>query len=408
MLVLLILSAFFSASETALLGLSKIKMKNLEAKGSQEAVRVSKLLTKPKKLLSSILVGNNLVNIAASALATSVAIHYFGGAGIGIATATMTIVILVFGEITPKSFAIKSAEKIAIKVTPIMFVIVWVFNPVTKVLLGFTHLLMKIMGSEPNEEEPFITEEELKTMISIGHEEGVLEKEEKMMLHKVFVFGDLLVRDVMVPRIEVDMISLSDDYNFVRNVYKKNRYSRIPVFENSHDNVVGVLFMKDLFSYVDNGEFEIGKRMREPFYVYENELIAKVFFEMKKKRAHLAVVIDEYGGMAGIITLEDMLEEIVGEIYDEYDEVEKIKTIDKDEYIVKGSIRIRELNELIDVDIEQGDFDTLAGFIIDYLGRLPKSHEKFKYKDLNIVIDHADKKRILTVRIKKSQVKEEN
>ncbi|MGB3366850.1 MAG: hemolysin family protein [Acidaminobacteraceae bacterium] len=395
-------SAFFSAAETALLSLSKIRIKNLEERGSIEAKLVNKLLEKPKKLLSSILVGNNLVNIAASAVATSIGIHYYGMSGVGIATISMTIIILIFGEITPKSLAIRNSEEWAMKVAPFIRIVVWIFSPITKVLISLTNILMRLLGSKAPIQEVSVTEEELKMMISIGHDEGVLEKEEKIMLHKVFTFGDLTVRQVMVPRSEVSMLSLDSDIKKVKSFYKHKRYSRIPVYEHNQDNVIGVLFMKDLWSSEeDKNGFDIVKHMREPFYVYENDLVLKIFLDMKKRKAHLAVVRDEYGGTAGIITLEDMLEEIVGEIYDEYDEEQELlKKVGKDEFIVRGNVRIREVAEALGLEFDQGEYDTLSGFMINYFGRLPKTGEKFIYMKKLFVVEHADKKSIVSIRIK--------
>ncbi len=399
---LIVLSAFFSASETALLSLSKIKIKHMEERGIVEAKRVNELLEQPKKLLSSILVGNNLVNIAASAVATSLAIHYYGMAGVGLATIGMTIAILIFGEITPKSLAIRKAEQWAIKVAPIIKIVVFIFTPITFILLHLTQLLMKLMGSKPPENQPFITEDELKLMITIGHDEGVLEQEEKMMLHKVFTFGDLMVKEVMVPRSEVSMLSSRADINDVNHLYQRKRFSRIPVYENDQGNVVGVLFMKDLWSSGEESNvFNIAKHTREPFYVYENDLISRVFLEMKKRRAHLAVVVDEYGNTIGIITLEDMLEEIVGEIYDEYDEEEElIKKIGEDEFLIRGTTRIRDIAKEVDLGLIQGDYDTVAGFMIDHFGRLPKTGERFKHNDKLYIVEHADKKHIISIRVK--------
>ncbi|MDH8676537.1 hemolysin family protein [Fusibacter bizertensis] len=399
--VLIGMSAFFSASETALMSLSKIRIRHLVDEKVRGAEAVSKLVENPNKLLGSILVGNNVVNIGASALATSLAIHYLGNAGVGIATGIMTLLVLIFGEITPKSLATQHSEFISLKIAGIINFFVVIFNPIVFLLLFFTNGLIRLLGGKPGRTQPFITEDELKTMVTVSHEEGVLEVEEKQMIYNVFEFGDSQVKDVMTPRTDMVALEINSSYEKIIETFRSEQFSRIPIYQETTDNIIGILYIKDLiFKTSENKSFDIHDYTREPYFTFEFKKTTELFKELRAKRIPMAIVLDEYGGTAGIVTVEDLIEEIVGDIRDEYDDHEQdIEVVKEDEYIVEGSTRIDELNELIGVKIESEDFDTIGGFIVGEFGYIPEVDESIEYEGIRFVIEEVDRNRIEKLRI---------
>lgn len=403
LLVLLVLSSFFSAAETALMSLSKIRIRHLVEENVKGAKLVQKLLDDPNKLLGSILIGNNVVNIGASALATAVASNLIGGEfGVAVATGVMTVLVLIFGEITPKSLAKQNSEKVSLMVSKPINTVVSILKPFVWVFAIISGIFIKILGGNVNKNQPFITEEELKTMVGVSEEEGVLEVEEKEMIFNVFEFGDLYVKDVMVQRVDIIAIDTNSDYETVKRVIKEEQFSRIPVYNETIDDIVGILNVKDLVFIEDiKEEFDVKKYMREPHYTFEFKKITELLNEMKKTRSHMVVVLDEYGGTVGIVTLEDIVEEIVGDIEDEYDDDsdKDIEVIKEDEYVVDGSARLDDLNDLIGVNMESEDFDSIGGFIIGILGRLPEENEKIEYESMKFIVEDMDKNRIKKVRI---------
>lgn len=396
------LSGFFSASETALTSLNKIKIRNMIENEIKGAHLVDKLIKKPNKLLGSILVGNNMVNIGASALATSFAIKYFGNAGVGIATSIMTILVLVFGEITPKSLSVKNPEKVAIKVAkPISFISTFL-NPFVSVLIYLTNFIIKIFGGKAENEKPFITEEELKTIVNVSHEEGVLEKDERQMIYNVFEFGDSQVKDVMVPRTDMVAAEITSSYEELITIFKQEQFSRIPIYDDTPDNIVGIIYIKDLIFFDKNVEkFNINDYMRNPYFTFEFKRITNLFDEMRKKRIHMAVVLDEYGGTSGIVTLEDLIEEIVGNIDDEYDKKNNtINIVSEDEFLVCGSTKIEDINRVVETNIHSKEFDSIGGFLIGKFGKLPKEGENFEYEGIKFHVESVKKNRIEKIKIK--------
>ncbi|NLY42971.1 MAG: HlyC/CorC family transporter [Clostridiaceae bacterium] len=398
---LLCLSAFFSASETALTSLSKIRIRHMVDEGIKGATLVNRLTENPSRLLGTILVGNNAVNIGASALATSLALHFFGSSGIGIATLVTTILVLIFCEITPKYLAAQFSESIALKVAKPISIIITVLNPIVIIFTRISNIFIRIFGGTPDKAKPFITEEELKTIVSVGQEEGVLEVEETQMINNVFEFGDLHAKDVMTQRTDIVAISINASYNELVELIKEEQFSRIPIYNETIDNIVGILYVKDLIPIEDaQKDFNIKKYMREPFFTFEYQKITRLFKQMKKNRSHMAIVLDEYGGTAGIVTLEDLIEEIVGDIEDEYDENEdEIVVIKEGEYVVLGSTKIDVLNHLIGTKFYSEVFDSIGGFIIGELGRFPKQGEQLEYDGIKIVIEEINKNRIEKVKI---------
>ncbi|WP_286905734.1 HlyC/CorC family transporter [Clostridium sp. UBA1652] len=400
LIFLLLLSAFFSASETALMSLSKIRIRHMVEDGVKGAKLVEKLTEDPNKLLGSILVGNNVVNIGASALATSVAMKAFDESGVGIATAIMTILVLIFGEITPKSIAKQRSEGVALKVSGIVNIFVKTLRPFVAIFTFISSFILKLFGADLNKDQPFITQEELKTMVDVGEEEGVLEEEEKEMIFNVFEFGDIQVKDVMVQRVDIVALGLDSTYDDVIDIIKEEQFSRIPVYNESIDDIIGIMYVKDLILLNNKDNFKVQDCIREAYYTFEFKKVTELFKEMKKSRNHMAVVLDEYGGTVGIVTIEDLLEEIVGEIEDEYDELEEeIEVVKEDEYIVDGRIRLDDLSDLIGVKMESEEFDSIGGFVIGQLGRIPEPKEEVSYENMRFVVEEIDKNRIKKVRI---------
>ncbi|WP_040436817.1 MULTISPECIES: hemolysin family protein [Clostridium] len=401
LVILLLMSGFFSMSETALMALSKIRIRHMVEEGVKGAKLVEKLAEDPSRLLGAILIGNNVVNIGASALATSVAVKAFGEGSVGVVTIVMTILVLIFGEITPKSIAKQNSESVALKVSKPINVIVKLFRPFVVVFSAISGLFIKILGGDPKANEPFITEEELKTMVGVSEEEGVLEDVEKEMIFNVFEFADSQVKDVMVQRVDVVAVDINSTYDEVINVIKTEQFSRIPVYNQNIDDVIGVLNVKDLIIAAQSKEnFKVSDYMREPYYTFEFKKITELFNEMKKNRNHMAVVLDEYGGNVGIVTIEDLIEEVVGEIEDEYDdENSDIVVVKEDEYIVDGSARLDHIGDLIGVAMESEEFDSVGGLVIGELGRFPEQLEEVKLNNIRFVVEEVDKNRIKKVRI---------
>lgn len=404
-LILLICgSAFFSASETALTSLSRIRLRNMVDEKIKNADKIQRLLDNPSKLLSSILVGNNLVNNGASALTTALAIQIFNGdagSGAGIATAVITIIILIFGEITPKTIAAQKAEKVALIVVNLIAFFDFIFTPVVAVLNVVTGTFAKILGCDSNERAPLITEAELRTILNVSHEEGVLEQEERTMMDNVVNFGDAKARDAMTPRTDILAVSTEATYAEFVEVVREEGFSRVPVYEEDLDNIVGVLYVKDVF-LADQEDFTPAKYMREPFFTYESKPLAQLFAQMRDDHLAVAIVLDEYGGTAGLLTMEDVVEEIVGEIEDEFDdEEEDIEVVKEDEFVVDGSTRLEDLNEMIGCELISEEVDTIAGYVLLVLGNFPKDGEEIETDGLRIVVEDMEKNRIGKLRIYK-------
>ena len=402
LIICLTLSAIFSASETALMSLSKIRVRQMVENKEKGAERINKLLSDPNKLISVILIGNNAVNIGASSLMTSLAIDAFGNRGVGIATGIMTLLILIFGEITPKSIAAQHSEQIAGKISGFVQFTMVILRPISFLLSIITNFMIKILGGDLDKNQPFISQEELKTIVSVSHKEGVLDGEEKDMIYNVFDFGDSQVNDVMIPRTEMVAIDVNLPYEGVIRVFNEEQYSRIPVYEDSRDNIIGILYVKDLLfsqSYKEN-EFNLRNYIRQPHFTYEFKSTKELFKEMRAERIHMVVVLDEYGGTEGIVTIEDLIEEIVGDIEDEYDkETNDIEVIKEGEYIVNGNVKIDVVNELIGTHIESEDFDTIAGFVISIVDRLPQLGETIEHENIRFIIESIDRNRVEKIRV---------
>ena len=404
LLVLLIGSGFFSASETSLMSLSKIRIRHMKEEGVKGAKLVSDLIEDPNKLLSSILVGNNVVNIAATSISTSLFMGILGDkpGAVPLATAVMTVLVLIFGEITPKTIAANNSEKVAVFVSKPIKLVIFIVRPIVWIFNIITNVIFKLLGVKDKGSQPYITEEELKTMVNVGHEEGVLEIEEREIINNVFQFGDMQAKEAMVQRLDMIAINSEDKYEEIIEMFKNEKFSRMPVYNESIDDIIGILNIKDIIFLSDEEiqQFNIKDYIREPFFTYEFKKITQLLEEMKIEKSQMAIVVDEYGGTAGLITIEDLVEVIVGDIEDEYDEEEEeIQVIKEDEYIVDGSIKITDVNELIGINLESEEFDSIGGYIIGHLRRLPEENEVIEVDNIKFCIESLDKNRIKKVRI---------
>lgn len=395
-IVLLCLSAFFSSAETALTTVNKMRVRTLAEAGHKQAITLTKVIEEPGKMLSTILVGNNIVNLSASSLMTTLTMQMFGSKAVGIATGVLTLLILVFGEITPKTLSTIYSEQIALRYAKIIYTLMIIFTPVIFFVNQLSLGVLLLLRIDPNKKRDPITEDELRTIVEVSHEEGVIESEEKKMINNVFDFGDSLAKDIMVPRIDMVMVEVDATYDEVIAVFREERFTRVPVYEDSTDNVIGIINMKDLILFDKDEEFTVRDFLREPLYTYEFKKTAELMVEMRKTFNNIVIVLDEYGATAGLITLEDMLEEIVGEIRDEYDqdEEDEVQEVAPGEYMVEGSMKLDDLNDMLGLKLESEDYDSIGGLVIGILDHLPEAGESVTYENLRLVVEHMEKNRV--------------
>ncbi len=396
LLFLLALSGFFSSSETALTTVNKIRMRTLADAGDDRALFVLKVIGNPSKMLSAILIGNNIVNLYASSLSTMLATKLWGNEAVGLATGVLTLLILVFGEITPKTISTISAETIALRFARYIYVLMVVLTPVIAVVNQLSFMVLRLLRVDPNKKAEAITEDELRTIVEVSHEEGVIESEEKKMINNVFDFGDSVAKDIMVPRIDMSFVDVNAAYPELMDQFREEKYTRFPVFEETTDNVIGVINIKDIFLGGDLEDFSVRKFLRQPLYTYEFKKVSELMLEMRKTDVNIVIVLDEYGATAGLITLEDMLEEIVGEIRDEYDgdEEELVRELGECEYVVEGSMKLDDLNDRLGLSLESEDYDSIGGLVIGYLDHLPEEGEDVTIGNVRLVVEHVEKNRI--------------
>lgn len=408
--VLLYLSGVFSSSETALTAMNVGRINRLKEDNKDGADRLLRLKKKLNNIIATILIGNNIVNIAATAILTQLVSDYYGrNSSTIIATVLMTILILIFGEITPKTYAAQYPEKVALKVGRPLEILSFLFKPILVILETITNTAIKMLGGKIINNAPFVTEEEIRSLVDVGEEEGILQLQAKEMINRVFEIDDLEVADVMVPRI--DIIAISEDSTLEKSLELMIKYghSRIPVYKDSIDNIIGLLYAKDIlpFAYLEKEEIKkrsINSLIRPAYYVPETKKVNVLLKELQIKKIHMAIVLDEYGGTEGLITIEDILEEIVGDILDEYDnEIDMVEKINDNLYLVKADVSLEEINELFDEDLPEEDFDSLGGFVFSALGRLPIQGDKISYGELNFVVNSVSKRRIKQIEIKREK-----
>ena len=404
LVILLSASAFFSSAETALMTSNKLKIRNLAENGDKRAKKVLDITANTDKMLSAILIGNNVVNLTASSLSTTLTLKIFGSSLVGIATGILTFLILVFGEITPKNVASKNAENMALAYIGVISVIVTVMTPVIFIVNKVAGAVISIF-TKNSDENNAVTEEELRAMVEYSHEEGVIENEEKKMIVNVVDFGDTVAGDIMVPRVDMVMVDEKSSYEEILQVSREERYTRIPVYEETPDNVIGILNVKDFLLIEDKENFVMKELLREPLYTYEYKKTSALMMDMRKTGANIVIVLDEYGITAGLITLEDMLEEIVGEIRDEFDadEDEGITKVSDLEYLIDGSTNLDDINDRIGLELSSDEYESIGGLIMEKLGRIPAEGEIINFDNIVLTVKKMDHARIEKVCLKLKQ-----
>ncbi|KPK91356.1 hypothetical protein AMJ80_07415 [bacterium SM23_31] len=410
LVVLLFFSAFFSGAEIAFMSLSDLKVRHLIEQNKRNSRLLRKLKSKPNKLLITVLIGNNLANVGASALATMVSIGILSdldlgdtlGYSVGITTGVMTLLILIFGEISPKSYCIHHAEQVALNIAPIIRTFQWIFSPVAWFLNVLTRATA---GDFFSKRYPLVTEEEVRTIVKIGEEEGVIKQEEKEMIHNVFEMDNTDVASVMTPRLDMFALDESLTINDAIKEIEDVAFSRIPAYEQSIDKIVGIVYRKDILhaGLRNEGNNPLSSIIQPAIFVPENMMIDALLREFKKQKNHLALVVDEHGGIAGLVTFEDVLEELIGEIYDETDELEQpVVQVDENTFKVSAKLNINEINEMLDLDLEEDDsYDTLSGLILLHLGHIPEKGENIEIDNLSLTVNKVEEHRITEVIIKK-------
>ncbi len=417
LLILILLNAYFAASEIAFISLNDTKIEKQAKEGNKKAKQIEKMLKNPSKFLATIQIGITLAGFLSSAFASDtfanilaptlnnifpiISIEVFKKISIILITIILSFFTLVFGELVPKRLAMKYYEKIAYSTIGVIRVIAIITAPFVKILTIVTNFISKIFGISESEEE-IVTEEEIKMMIDEGEEKGTIEEDEKEMIHNIFEFNDITVSEVMTHRIDVYAVDINSNIEDILKELGEYKYSRIPVYEEEIDDIKGILFIKDLIKYVNSKKsIKIKNIMREAYFVSENKPINELFKDLQKNKKQMAIVIDEYGGTAGVVTMEDLLEEIVGNIFDEYDEIEKeYEKIDDNTFLLSGSISINELKKILKIEIPEGDYDTLSGYLLEKLGRVPEDNEKPTIETKQVVykIEEYEEKRILWVK----------
>lgn len=402
LLVLLCLSAFFSSAETAFTTVNRIRIHSLAENGNKRAAIVEKIVDNSAKMLSAVLIGNNIVNISASSLATILAQRMFGNYAVTIATGILTIFVLIFGEITPKTIATLSAEKLTLIYSPIIYGIMWLFTPVIIIVNKLSEFLLFLLHIDPSKRGSGITETELRTLVDVSHKEGIIETDERKMINNVFDFGDATAKDAMIPRIDMAMADINSSYEDLIELFQRERYTRIPIYEGTTDNVIGIINMKDLLLYDKRVDFHVKDFLRKAYYTYESKKLSELMREMKKTSVNIIIVLDEYGVTVGLITIEDLLEEIVGDIRDEYDidEEDEFKQLSENEYLIEGQMKIDDLNDRLGFHLSSENYDSMGGLIIENLDRIPAAGDSILLDNIRLTVQKLDNKRIDRILVK--------
>lgn len=395
------LSAFFSSTETAITSTTSFKLRQLEKNKVKNASLLRKLLNDIQNLITTILVGNNIVNIATTTVATVFFTDLFGAKGAFISAVVLTIVVLIFGEITPKMIAQANSEKIALKFSKAIYICTVILKPIVFLLGLFTKSLTKKLIKDPEDSEK-VTEEDLKTIVDVSEEQGVINNEESEIINNVFEFGRRNVSDIMTARTNMEAIPLESSTEDLFTYLKESKHSRLPIYGESIDNIIGILHMKDIVNFIaENRQLDLEKLARPTFYAYDSMDIFDLFKSMKQMNVSLAIVIDEYGGTSGLVSIEDIVEELVGDIYDEYDPSDKeIIKITDSEYLVNPSVHLNDFNDYFDTEIEEIKNDSIGGFLIDRLDRLPKEGDSIREGNILISVEKLDRYKLNLLRIK--------
>lgn len=400
--ICIIIVAFFSSSEAALMSVNKLKIKHLIEKGNKNAAAVDRIISRHDKLFGTILTTENLFIILASSLGTALSFKYFGSDGVFISTLIMTVLIVILGEITPKTIAAALSERISLMVARPMELIIKIMNPIITVFALLSNVLLKTFGAKIKYNPYYLTEDEIKTVIDVGEKEGVLAADEKEILYGVFELGDKLAKEIMVPRVEMECVEISEALSGIVEAINKTGHSRIPVYEGNLDNIVGVVYVKDLLTSLEDGKSALtaGDLKRPAFFAPFSRKIIGLFNELQQNKQSMVILLDEFGGTAGLITMEMILEEIVGEISDEYDtERMYFNKISNKSYLIDARYDIESIMDKIDIEIPEGDYNTIGGFVTNKLGRIPKAAEKVELKNAVLIVEKVFKNRIDIIRI---------
>jgi len=386
-------------AESTFVALSSLRVRSMQDAGTKGADTVAKIKEDPDKFLTAMLIGANLFYITATSMAALIGQHYFGEAGIAVAAVAMTLITLVFGDITPKSLAVRKSEKLSLLLAPFVRFSIIIYSPIIPLVTVITRKVVKLMGGG-DDLSPSITESELKSLVEVSHEVGVIEDEGKTMIDNVFEFGNTSAQDIMIPRTDIYSIKIDSDYDEIYQIFKDEGYSRMPVYEESLDNIRGILNFRD-FILSDKDSFDINALLREPYFTYESKPTVELLAVMREQRYSLAVVLDEYGGTSGILTRNDIVEEIMGHIGDEYDDPleEEVTTISDGEYSVLGQTLLEDVSDALGVVLESEDFETIGGYVVGLLGQIPENGESIVDGELEFIVEHVDKNRIEKLKI---------
>lgn len=398
LVILILLSGFFSSAETALTTVNRVRMRTLEEEGSKRAARVNRILENYSKMLSAVLIGNNIVNLSASALATTLAMRI--NLAVGIATGILTLVVLICGEIVPKTWAMISSEKISLNYGGIIYRLMQLLTPVIYIIDKMANVILRMLHIDPSKKMTTMTEAELRTYVEVSHEDGVIESEEREMIYNVFDFSDAQAKDIMIPRINMVTVDINADYQEVMSVFRESMYTRLPVYEDDNDNIIGLINIKDFILTGDESSFRIKDILRDAHYTYEFKKVADLLYELREKTTNVTFVLNEYGATVGMITLEDLLEEIVGEIRDEYDadEEELIQKKGENIYLVEGSMKLDDINDELGTELDSEDYDSIGGLIIESLDRLPEDNEEVTLENgIRLKVQGIEQNRIVKV-----------
>ena len=400
MVLCVVLSAFFSATETAYSSANKIKLKSLADNGSKRAERVLDVVERFDGFLTTILIGNNIVNILLATVAAVFFVERVSGTyGTTISTAVVTLVVLIFGEITPKTLAKGAPERFAMATVGIVRVLMILFTPVSFIFSLWTKLLTKLRR---NPEEPSITDDELITIVNEAYNEGGLDESESELIRNAIVFDDRQAEDILTPRVDVVAVPVNARLRDIAAEFSNTGYSRLPVYDGSLDNIIGIIHQKDFYEEILEGKKDIKSILQKPIFVAPTMKISKLLKELQSEQTHVAVVVDEYGGTAGIVTMEDILEELVGEIWDEHDEVvEDVEETGDGEYLVQGNLTVEEFFEEFGVEDAESEADTVSGWVMEKLGKIPEGGESFEYGGYLITISEVVSRRITEVKVKR-------
>ena len=402
LLILVFLSGFFSSAETAYSTVNRVRLRTLAEEEHKGAIRVLGILDRYGKMLSAILIGNNIVNLSASSVATTFAIRTWGSRAVGIMTGVLTFVVLIFGEIIPKTWAMQRAESITLLYSRMISLLMTVLTPVIFIIDKLSNWILRFLHISSDGNNFSITEKELKTYVDVSHEGGVIESEERELIYNVFDFGDTVAKDIMIPRIQMTTLPIDASYQELLSTFQASMFTRIPVYDEDPDHIVGVVNIKDFILVKDKEKFQLKKILREAYYTYEYKSVSDLLMEIREKSLSIAFVLSEYGATVGMITMEDMIEELVGEIRDEYDadEEELIQQLEDDKYLVEGSMKLNDINDALNIELNSEDYDSIGGLIIEKLERLPQDQETITLDNgISLLADGIKDNRIVKVLI---------